>query len=727
MRSTNFAFLLFFLFTATLQLNAQKEILKIADTYFANQVYQKAAKYYLSAGKDASAKDIQYKLGVCYYETNDIASAKSILQKLYQDQYGKRELNYYLASMAHNEWEFETAITHYKAYLRKLPSGHKDRKMIIGKIKRCANGLKLKYQAQNSFIENMGPEINSAQDEFGVVQSKNNPERFYLSSNREGSTGGKRDKEGLRDEEYGKCFADMYVVEGKEGIWADMKSLGNLMNSSQHDVIEGFNQDGSVMYFSKGYNFDKSRILVDTFKVERSAEDYPQAFLAKIKGSLGDKHLNIYNDTTILFSSKREGGYGGHDIYVTQLRGGRWTEPSNLGANINTPYDEISPFLSNDGRKLYYSSNNEKSIGGFDVFQSVFLPEQYDWSPSVNLGMPVNSGSDDTDYIVTQGGKTALFTSNRKEGYGGKDIYISYLKEIETAQLASGLAEVLFVPETMDEDSTMMDDIAESGSIPIANTETVKVREYIIAPLFYGDDELLLTPQNRRQLDKIVEMMQVYPTIQIELTCNTAEEGINAYELYFSVKRAEKVVDYLKKNGVDLNRLNVKGLGNNYPMAKEIKSGGNLKLSQRNNRRIDILVHNADDLPVKLIFDYPDLPADLQDYKYEEYKSSISGLSYKVEIAKVNQLYQNEILSKYDDATIEKNLNDNSYQYTLGLYNRYNTVRVLKDQLVLGEFKNAKVIPYVNGLRINESNIENYTIEYPDLQMYIKEEIQIKE
>jgi len=415
---------------------------------------------------------------------------------------------------------------------------------------------------------------------------------------------------------------------------------------------------------------------------------------------------------------------------MLQQRSGRWTEPSNLGKNINSPYDEISPYLSNDGRKLFFSSNNDKSIGGFDVFQSVFLPEQFDWSPAENIGMPVNSGNDDTDYMVAQGGKTALFTSDRKEGYGGKDIYIAYLKDIETSQLSTGLAEVLFVPESAGEDTSSViiaTEIASTDSVDTESSEPIKVREYVISPLYYGDDELLLTPKNKRQLDRIVEMMQVYPDIQVELTCNTAEEGINAYELYFSVKRAEKVIDYLKKNNVDLKRIHVKGLGNNYPMAKEIKSGGSLKLSQRNNRRIDIMVHNAEGLPLKLSFDYPDIPEELQDYKFEEYRSSIKGLSYKVEIIKVNQLYQNDILSNYDDATIEKNLQDNSYQYTLGLYNRYSTVRVLKDQLVSGEFKNAKVIPYMNGIRIKDSEISNYATENPDLLKYIQGEIQDKE
>lgn len=658
----SFQFILIFLLVGIGQTYGQKEILKLADTYFSNQIYEKAAKYYQSAGSDAKAASVQYKMAVCYYELNDIDRSKNLFQKLYNNQYGKREVSYYLAKIAHNDWEFQKAITQYKTYLRKLPKDHKDRDMIIGLIKRCANGLKLSHQPQRSFIENMGPKINSAADEFRVIQSKNFSEKYYLSSNRDGSTGGRRNKDGLKDDEYGHCYADMYVVEGKEGIWEDVEPLSALINSAQHDVLHGFNEDGSVMFFSKGYDYNKSNILVDTFKTERTASDFPNEFLAKIKGNLGDAFLNIYNDSTILFSSKREGGFGGYDLYVTQQRSGRWTEPHNLGSKINTPYDEISPFLANDGRTLYYSSNNERSIGGFDVFKSLFLPEQFNWDRPENIGMPVNSGNDDTEYIITQGGKTALFSSDRKEGYGGKDIYISYLKDIETAQLSNRLSEVLFIPDNI-ENVTQEEPATEvvDNTTETKNTTPVKVRDYVIQPLFYGDDENLLTPSNKRQLNTLIEIMQIYPPIQIEFACNTAEEGFNTYELYFSIKRAEKIVDFLRKNDVDLDRIHVKGLGNNYPLAKEIKSGGNLKVSQKNNRRIDIILHNTEELPLRLSMDYPDIPDDYQDYKFEDYRSAIKGLSYRVEIAKVNQLYQNEILNNYNDAAIEKNLKDNSY------------------------------------------------------------------
>ena len=125
-----FAFLLVLLFSVSTQMSAQKEILKIADTYFKNEVYQKAAQYYLSAGKKAGDKDVRFKLAVCYFETNDVATSKGLFNKLYQDQYDKRELSYYLAMIAHDEWEFERAISHYKAYLRKLPGGHKTEKWL---------------------------------------------------------------------------------------------------------------------------------------------------------------------------------------------------------------------------------------------------------------------------------------------------------------------------------------------------------------------------------------------------------------------------------------------------------------------------------------------------------------------------------------------------------------------------------------------------------------------
>ncbi len=127
--------------------------------------------------------------------------------------------------------------------------------------------------------------------------------------------------------------------------------------------------------------------------------------------------LNIY------FSSDRPGGYGGRDLYrLVKLPNGEWSAPINLGPEINTIYDEDAPFIAIDNKTMYFSSNGPKSMGGFDVFVSI-RDENNSWSPSINLGSPINSTGDDIYFTTTANGKKAYLTSFRKNGYGDKDIY----------------------------------------------------------------------------------------------------------------------------------------------------------------------------------------------------------------------------------------------------------------------------------------------------------------
>jgi YHS domain-containing protein len=135
-----------------------------------------------------------------------------------------------------------------------------------------------------------------------------------------------------------------------------------------------------------------------------------------------EPHAFLTNDgKTFYFVSDRLGGYGGRDIYQCTFENEKWSEPLNLGPTINSKYDEDAPFLSIDGKTLYFSSNGEKSIGGFDIFYSQFSNNE--WSKPMNLGAPYNSPSDDIFYTTTSDGKTAYFSSNRKDSEGRLDIY----------------------------------------------------------------------------------------------------------------------------------------------------------------------------------------------------------------------------------------------------------------------------------------------------------------
>jgi tetratricopeptide (TPR) repeat protein/flagellar motor protein MotB len=157
--------------------------------------------------------------------------------------------------------------------------------------------------------------------------------------------------------------------------------------------------------------------------------------IPKINTEFWETHAYLTHDgQTFYFVSDKLQGYGGRDIYKCELIGSGWSEPINLGPTINSKHDEDAPFVSIDGKTLYFSSNGEKSSGGFDIFYSQFSNKE--WSEPHNLGAPYNSASDDVFYVTTSDGKSAYFSSNRADSKGKLDIYSIPALSIPNSQIA---------------------------------------------------------------------------------------------------------------------------------------------------------------------------------------------------------------------------------------------------------------------------------------------------
>jgi outer membrane protein OmpA-like peptidoglycan-associated protein len=136
-----------------------------------------------------------------------------------------------------------------------------------------------------------------------------------------------------------------------------------------------------------------------------------------------ETHYTVSPDgNTVFFVSDRLEGYGKRDIYMMEKIDGEWSEPKNMGGNINSEWDEDAPFMGLDNNVLYFSSTDSSSMGEFDIFMSV-KDENKIWSNPVNLGYPINSVGDDLFYTHTADGKKAYLTSFRKGGKGEKDVY----------------------------------------------------------------------------------------------------------------------------------------------------------------------------------------------------------------------------------------------------------------------------------------------------------------
>jgi outer membrane protein OmpA-like peptidoglycan-associated protein/tetratricopeptide (TPR) repeat protein len=193
---------------------------------------------------------------------------------------------------------------------------------------------------------------------------------------------------------------------------------------------------------------------------------------------------------TIIFASDRKGGFGKIDLYETQFINGSWSDPKNLGSNINSNENEKSPYLHTDGKTLFFASNNFPSLGGFDIFISR-KDSLGNWQKPQNIGYPINSVSDEISLFVSTDGKTAYFASNQLNGVGGWDIYSFLLHDDAKPE------RVLFLKgNLLDEGGRALEDVElEVKNINTKEVTVVKVKagSYVSSLTLGSKDDVLIT------------------------------------------------------------------------------------------------------------------------------------------------------------------------------------------------------------------------------------------
>lgn len=216
---------------------------------------------------------------------------------------------------------------------------------------------------------------------------------------------------------------NIFITQKENEQWEEPKKIKGDLNTTLNEGMAKFTFDGQQIYYAgcgRGYNggCDLFTASIQEFKAldsirVRGYVNLPQSW---------DSQPSITCDQqSIFFSSTREESIGGSDIYVSYRKNDAWTPPENLGPSINTKYDEEAPFISADGKTLYFSSNGQDGLGEGDIYMSTIGPNG--WSEPVNLGYPINTQFKEIGFSITPDGKTAYVSSNRFGGNGGLDIY----------------------------------------------------------------------------------------------------------------------------------------------------------------------------------------------------------------------------------------------------------------------------------------------------------------
>ncbi|MBT4345769.1 MAG: OmpA family protein [Flavobacteriales bacterium] len=259
----------------------------------------------------------------------------------------------------------------------------------------------------------------------------------------------------------------------------------------------------------------------------------------------------------LYFVSNRSGGYGGKDIWRSQITDNGFLEPENLGPKINTEDDEMSPFLHPDNLTFYFASSGHVGMGGYDVYISKRIDGLNEWSLPTNLGYPINTFNTENSLIVANDGRTAYYTSNQS-GFGLEDIFVFNLPENLRANKLS--------------------------AIELDIISSKKGKEVVLNNVVFASNSSKIDSSSFKQLNDLILYLLKNPDISLEIQGHTDNIGSNNDNLILSTQRAEVVYNYIRDKVS--NRLEFKGYGELVPLFSNTSEENRLL-----NRRTSFIIN----------------------------------------------------------------------------------------------------------------------------------------
>jgi tetratricopeptide (TPR) repeat protein len=375
--------------------------------------------------------NVNYKLGYCFLQTSNeklkalpylkAAATRAVTTKY--DPYDPTEAKapveayFYLGRAYHISYEIDDAIATYNELLTLISKKHHLYAETERQLEMCLEAKKQMADPKNYVITNLGSKVNNDANDYSPVLSLDETALFYTSRRmRIDST-----NTDITDFDTGEWKEDIYVsYKDATGNWQDPELLD--INTDQHAATISVSPDGQTLFIY--YDEDGNGQIYQSVLIGETWSQ-PELLGSDINSDSWETHASLSPDgKTLYFVSDREGGFGGRDIYrCVKLPNDEWSKALNVGATINTEYEEDAVFISADGKTLYFGSTGHNSMGGFDIFYSV-LGDDENWSKPENIGYPLNTVDDDVFFFPTADQKRAYYSSRKEEGYGLKDIYM---------------------------------------------------------------------------------------------------------------------------------------------------------------------------------------------------------------------------------------------------------------------------------------------------------------
>ncbi|MGM0497663.1 MAG: tetratricopeptide repeat protein [Bacteroidota bacterium] len=357
--------------------------------------------------------NINYRLGQCYLHIEgEKEKAVSYLEEAADNTTGEYDVGhfdedkapekvfYYLGVAYRTNNHIDKAIKTFKTYKDKVQDDQEELKLVDAEIEACSTALELKERPTNMFEKNMGKRINSSNAELYPVVSGDQTKMVFVRKL--------------------KFYDAIFFSKKVDGKWSSAKNVSLEFESPRPLRPVHLSYDGETLYLIRNDN-NEYNIYISKFSKNRWSPVEPLS--DKINSDAYEMYASTTKDGNILyFTSNRDGGYGGSDIYKSvKDENGEWSEPENLGSTINTPFDEAAPFITENREKLFFSSKGHNNMGGYDIFYSE--KKNNNWSKPVNMGYPINTTDDDKFFFPVKNGKIAYFPKIKPDNYGKTDVY----------------------------------------------------------------------------------------------------------------------------------------------------------------------------------------------------------------------------------------------------------------------------------------------------------------
>lgn len=522
-------------------------------------------------------------------------------------------------------------IKRYLANASQSPKAAKQIHLAMNRLNYVDISAELRAEGPNTSEPTPIAALNSISGDF-MPQVNPTGTRLYFTSVRQGGFDFKDENSAALD--FGE---DIYFSELNGEQWSAPKLLPKPINSMSNDFGSAFTGDGQNMVFvrcnEKGAIGDCDLYMT---QLNGSTWSNPSNMGNVVNTKDWDSQPTINADgNRIIFTSRRSGGYGSSDLYMIEKNHlGLWGVAQNLGSIVNTPLSENSPFLAADGKTLYFSSNGHPGMGGADIFYTVF--ENGKWSTPKNLGKPINSEGNDTNFSISAAGNAYLASSRLDEN--NFDIFRAELPDELKPKPSIVVQGVVANSETKQPLSALVliEDL-NSGELIATNKSNTETGEYLVVlpagrdysvsanadgfffysqsfelpkdtayaeitnnidlePIKKGTKVVLnniffevgkaeLKPISYVELNKAVTLMKNNRTMVIEVGGHTDNVGAEATNQSLSQKRAQAVVEYIVLAGVERERLVAKGYGESVPIADNSTKDGRAK-----NRRTEFVI-----------------------------------------------------------------------------------------------------------------------------------------